>query len=97
MKKPLLRPIAICLCLGLITMGQAQTDNAVTDPFDPNFVTPISPPSGPTQWLFQEPPAKSNFLSASQQHLLNRRRGRVLDLEQHLAVGRLGLGDQISV
>lgn len=38
MKKPLLSPIAICLCLGLITVGQAQTNNAESDPFDPNFV-----------------------------------------------------------
>ncbi len=26
---------------------------------------PFSPPSGPTQWLFQEPPAKSNFLAVN--------------------------------
>ena len=26
--------------------------------------TPISPPSGPTQWLFQGPPAESKFLAA---------------------------------
>ena len=25
---------------------------------------PISPPSGPTHWLFQKPPAKSKFLAA---------------------------------
>jgi len=25
--------------------------------------TPISPPSGPTQWLFQGPPAESKFLA----------------------------------
>ena len=28
--------------------------------------TPISPPSGPTQWLFQGPPAESKFLAAKQ-------------------------------
>ena len=28
------------------------------------IVTPISPPSGPTQWLFQGPPAESKFLAA---------------------------------
>ncbi len=26
--------------------------------------SPISPPSGPTQWLFQKPPAESKFLAA---------------------------------
>jgi hypothetical protein len=26
--------------------------------------TPISPPSGPAQWLFQKPPAESKFLAA---------------------------------
>jgi hypothetical protein len=26
--------------------------------------TPISPPSGPSQWLFQGPPAESKFLAA---------------------------------
>ena len=26
--------------------------------------TPISPPSGPSQWLFQKAPAKSKFLAA---------------------------------
>jgi hypothetical protein len=25
---------------------------------------PFSPPSGPTQWLFQEPPAESKFLGS---------------------------------
>ena len=29
--------------------------------------TPFSPPSGPTQWLFQEPPAESKFLAARKQ------------------------------
>jgi len=28
---------------------------------------PISPPSGPTQWLFQKPPAESKFLAAKNQ------------------------------
>ena len=28
--------------------------------------TPISPPSGPSHWLFQGPPAESKFLAASQ-------------------------------
>jgi hypothetical protein len=27
--------------------------------------TPFSPPSGPTQWLFQGPPAESKFLAAA--------------------------------
>jgi hypothetical protein len=31
----------------------------------PRQATPISPPSGPAQRLFQEPPAKSNFLAAT--------------------------------
>jgi hypothetical protein len=29
-------------------------------------ITPFSPPSGPAQRLFQEPPAKSKFLAVSQ-------------------------------
>lgn len=28
-------------------------------------LTPFSPPSGPTQWLFQGPPAQSKFLAAN--------------------------------
>ena len=28
--------------------------------------TPISPPSGPTQWLFQGPPAESKLLAAQE-------------------------------
>ena len=30
------------------------------------MTTPISRPSGPTQWLFQLPPAKSKFLQQYQ-------------------------------
>ena len=33
-------------------------------PIDRLLTTPISPPSGPTQWLFQKPPAESKFLAA---------------------------------
>jgi len=29
------------------------------------FITPISPPSGPSQWLFQKAPAKSKFLATA--------------------------------
>jgi transposase len=35
----------------------------------PWYATPISPPSGPSQWLFQKAPAKSKFL-ATNPHLV---------------------------
>ncbi len=38
MKKSLLREVTACLFLGLITVAQAQNDNAAHDPFDPNKV-----------------------------------------------------------
>jgi hypothetical protein len=34
----------------------------------PKIITPISPPSGPTQWLFQGPPAESKLLAVSLGH-----------------------------
>jgi hypothetical protein len=37
--------------------------NTSSVPFSP--ATPISPPSGPTQWLLQGPPAESNLLAAN--------------------------------
>jgi spermidine/putrescine transport system permease protein len=48
---------ALCLMLALPVAWFISRSSAVT---------PISPPSGPTQWLFQGPPAESNFLGASQ-------------------------------
>jgi hypothetical protein len=41
---------------GLDTL--AETDSARL-----KEATPISPPSGPSQWLFQKAPAKSKFLA----------------------------------
>jgi hypothetical protein len=50
-------------------LGIFLTETPPTDTqkhlFRPLFpATPISPPSGPTQWLFQGPPAQSKFLAA---------------------------------
>jgi hypothetical protein len=49
-------------------------ENAERDPYRfgfrlPHWETPFSPPSGPAQWLFQEPPAKSKFLAAPSSRL----------------------------
>jgi cyclic pyranopterin phosphate synthase len=41
--------------------GEIGLIRSVTRPF---CATPISPPSGPTQWLFQGPPTESKFLAA---------------------------------
>jgi multidrug efflux pump subunit AcrA (membrane-fusion protein) len=44
------------------------------------LTTPISPPSGPDQWLFQGPPAESKFLAAKFEIC----RGIDIELRKHL-------------
>lgn len=41
--------------------GAIDLKNAVVE----HLKTPISSPSGPSQWLFQGPPAESKFLAIS--------------------------------
>ena len=76
----IIRFAILCLALlpGFVRYAVADTTISgtvtVTDPATyfggagtitfPSGTTPISPPSGPLQWLFQGPPAQSKFLAA---------------------------------
>jgi hypothetical protein len=44
--------------------GGLDLDDGELDGGQAEAATPISPPSGPSQWLFQGPPAESKFLAA---------------------------------
>jgi len=57
-------------------IGAAARNQTQADSNSPGAPPPISPPSGPTQWLFQGPPAKSKVVAV----MIWRARAAMLDM-----------------